>query len=326
MSAAAAIDRTDRPDVRWRRLLPEVRGRLVHDAPLAPLTWFKVGGPADALFVPADEEDLVRLLDALDPAVPVTMLGYGSNVIVRDGGIAGLVVRLPKSFARIEVRHCRIVAGAAAGDVLVASTAAGAGIAGFEFLRGIPGTLGGAVRSNAGAFGGALSDVVRRIRIHDRTGGGTRWVPASELAFGYRSSALPRDWIVLALEMEGRPDARERIARRMEALIAERERSQPLRTRTGGSTFRNPPGARAWELIAAAGCRGLRLGGARVSEKHCNFLINEGGASAADLEALGEEVRRRVREATGVTLEWEIERLGRPADSRTTCEKREEGP
>lgn len=312
MNAAAVMERGERPAPVWRDQLPEVRGRLVFDAPLAPLTWFKVGGPADVLFQPADEDDLVRVLAGLDPAVPVTVLGYGSNVIVRDGGIAGLVVRLPKSFARMEIHHCCIIAGAAAGDVLLANTAAEAGIAGFEFLRGIPGTIGGAVRSNAGAFGGELSDVVRRIRIHDRAQGSRRWVEASEFAFGYRTSAIPREWIVLALEMEGRPDSREKIARRMEALIAERERSQPLRTRTGGSTFRNPPAARAWELIEAAGCRGLRLGGARVSEKHCNFLINEGGI-AADLEALGEEVRRRVRETSGITLEWEIERLGRSA-------------
>ncbi len=310
MSAAAVIERDDRGDGEWLRSLPTVRGRLVRDAPLAPLTWFKVGGPAQILFQPADEDDLVRLLDTLDPAVPVTMLGYGSNVIVRDGGIPGLVVRLPKSFARIEIHHRRIVAGAAVGDVLLANRAAEAGIAGLEFLRGIPGTLGGAVRSNAGAFGGELSDVVRRLRIHDRAAGCSRWVEADELAFGYRTSALPRDWIVLALEMEGRAAPREDIARRMEVLIAERERTQPLRTRTGGSTFRNPAGRRAWELIEAAGCRGLRLGGARVSEKHCNFLINETG-SAADLEALGEEVRRRVREASGIILEWEIERLGR---------------
>ncbi|RMF13489.1 MAG: FAD-binding protein, partial [Alphaproteobacteria bacterium] len=234
MNAAAAIERGGSPALVWRDLLPEVRGRLAFDAPLAPLTWFKVGGPADVLFQPADEADLVRVLAALDPAVPITVLGYGSNVIVRDGGIAGLVVRLPKSFARIEIHHCRIIAGAAAGDVLLANTAAEAGIAGFEFLRGIPGTIGGAVRSNAGAFGGELSDVVRRIRIHDRAQGSSRWVAAEEFAFGYRKSAIPREWVVLALEMEGRPDSREKIARRMEALIAERERSQPLRTRTGG--------------------------------------------------------------------------------------------
>ncbi len=291
--------------------LPAVRGRLVPNAPLARYSWFRTGGPAEVLFEPADEVDLAEFLAALDPAIPVTVIGVGSNLLIRDGGVAGVVIRLGKPFAGIDIDGTEIVAGAGATDIAVSHAAQRAGLAGLEFLRGIPGTVGGAVRMNAGAYDREVADVLGAARIVLRAGA-LRTLAACEIGFSYRRSALPPGSIVVGARFGGHPDTPAAIAARMERITAEREATQPVRTRTGGSTFKNPPGSRrAWELIDAAGCRGLRRGDAMVSEKHANFLVNTGHASAADLEALGEEVRRRVHAATGIMLEWEIERIGR---------------
>ena len=289
--------------------LPAVRGRYKENAPLAPVTWFRVGGPADVLFRPADVDDLSHFLAARPADVPITVLGVASNVLIRDGGVRGVVIRLGREFAGIAVDGAEIHAGAAAMDVIVARLAGGAGIAGLEFLSGVPGTIGGALRMNAGAFGGEMRDVV--VAADALAGDGRRHrLGAGELGFGYRSAAVPADWIFVSAHLRGSPGDAAAIARRMDENRASREQTQPRRVRTGGSTFTNPPGAKAWELIEAAGCRGLTRGGAMVAEKHCNFLINTGAATAADLEALGEEVRRRVLESTGVQLHWEIRRLG----------------
>jgi UDP-N-acetylmuramate dehydrogenase len=290
--------------------LPPVRGRLAADAPLGALTWFRTGGAAEVLFRPADVEDLAMFLAALDPAVPVTVIGAGSNLIVRDGGVSGVVIRLPSSFARIAVEVDGIVAGAAALDLTVAETAADAGLAGLAFLSGIPGTIGGAVAMNAGAYGTETGAVLDWAEVVTREGFCAR---RDDLTFAYRRSSLPEGAIVTAVRLRAAPGDRASIAAEMAAIRAAREATQPVRARTGGSTFKNPAhGPKAWELIDRAGCRGLTRGAAQVSEKHCNFLLNLGGATAADIEGLGEEVRRRVHEATGVTLEWEIRRIGRP--------------
>ncbi len=305
----------------WRdtitRLAP--RGRLLRDHPLAPYTWFRVGGPADLFFQPADEEDLLVVLEALPPEVPVTMLGTGSNLLVRDGGVRGLVVRPGKALGEVAITGTRIRAGAGAGDVRIAEKAAAAGIAGLAFLRGIPGTIGGGLRTNAGAFGGELADVLVAARLFDRRCGRVVTWERDAFAFGYRESALTRDQIVLAVELEGRPGDPDAIRREMAAILRAREQTQPLRTRTGGSTFKNPPGHKAWELIDRAGCRGLAVAGARISEKHCNFIIAEETATAGDIEELGREVRRRVYALTGVLLEWEIERIGEPLPERASA-------
>ncbi|MBK5919702.1 UDP-N-acetylenolpyruvoylglucosamine reductase [Rhodothalassium salexigens] len=294
--------------------LPAVRGRLTPDAPLQDLCWFRTGGPADVLFEPADAADLAQFIRQLDRGVPVTVLGLGSNVLVRDGGIAGVVVRLGARFRPVTVDGCRVEAGAGASGMQVATAARTAGLAGFEFLRGVPGTVGGAVAMNAGAYGQDTSDVLVEVQGVTPEGHLVRRAKA-EIGFGYRQAPGVADLIVTAAVFEGRPDDPGAIQDRMDRIAAEREASQPLRTRTTGSTFKNPPGdRRAWELIDRAGCRGLTRGHAQVSEKHCNFLINrESRASAAELEGLGEEVRRRVAETFGVTLDWEIRRLGRPA-------------
>ncbi len=304
----------------WRDALTQraPRGRLLRDHPLAPYSWFRVGGPADLFFQPADEEDLLAVVEALPPEVPVTILGYGSNLLVRDGGVRGLVVRPGKALGAIAITGTRIRAGAGAGDVLIAEKAAEAGIAGLAFLRGIPGTIGGGLRTNAGAFGGALADVLVRARLFDRRWGQVVTWEQDDFAFGYRQSALTREQIVLAVELEGRPGDPDAIRREMATIIRAREESQPLRTRTGGSTFKNPPGHKAWQLIDRAGCRGLTVGGARISEKHCNFIIADETATAADIEELGREVRRRVYALTGVLLEWEIERIGEPLPERAS--------
>lgn len=301
-----------KPPPRLLDRLPPVRGRLTPDAPLSAITWFRVGGPAEVLFRPADREDLLAFLAAKPADVPVTVIGVGSNLLVRDGGVPGVVLRLARGFADIAVEGEEVEAGAAALDVNVAKVAADAGLAGLEFLVGVPGTIGGAVRMNAGAYGGELKDAVVWVEAADPQGRVHRLTPA-ELNLGYRSSGLPPDWIVLKARLRGRPDELAAIRARMEAITSQRGASQPVRSRTGGSTFANPPGARAWELIDAAGCRGLKLGGAQVSELHCNFLINTGTATAADLEALGEEVRRRVKRVTGIKLRWEIKVIGVPA-------------
>ncbi len=302
--------------------LPEARGRIVRNAPLAPLTWFRVGGPADALFLPADEEDLAAFLEALPADVPVTPFGVGSNLLVRDGGVRGVVVRLGRRFGDVRILDGqRVRAGAAALAARVAEAAAASGIAGLEFLRGIPGTVGGVLAMNAAAYGGGADRILRRAEAIDRQGRTVRLEP-DEMGFGYRRCAAAEGRIFLAAEFEGRADAPDAVRERMRSLLARREDSQPTRSRTGGSTFRNPggrPGAgsdggawieSAWRLIDAAGCRGLRHGGAAVSEKHANFLINRGDATASDLESLAERVRERVRARSGVCLEWEIRRIG----------------
>jgi UDP-N-acetylmuramate dehydrogenase len=289
--------------------LAPVRGSLRRDVPLAPLTWLRVGGPAEAVFHPADADDLAVFLRALPAGVPVLPMGVASNLLVRDGGVSGVVIRLGGPLARIAVEHDTVVAGAGALDQRVAQAAQRAGLGGLEFYIGIPGTIGGAVRMNAGAFGGETKDRLLWAEALDRRGELHR-LGAPELGFAYRRSALAADWIVTRAAFRGERDEPEAISARMDAIRAEREAAQPLRVATGGSTFKNPPGHKAWQLIDAAGCRGLRLGAAMVSEKHCNFLVNTGGASANEVERLGELVRRRVREHSGVELEWEVIRIG----------------
>jgi UDP-N-acetylmuramate dehydrogenase len=288
--------------------LAKPRGRLTADAPLGPQTWFGTGGPAEVLFRPTDAEDLASFLRALPDDVPVTVLGVGSNLLVRDGGVKGVVIRLMRGFTAIVVEGREVVAGAGAPDLNVALTAREHALGGLEFLSGIPGTIGGAIAMNAGAYGGELGEVLISAEAVDRAGN-RHEVGADHFAFRYRHSGAPADWIFTSARLLAAPgDARE-IARRIAEIDTTRGESQP-RSRTGGSTFVNPPGHKAWELIDQAGCRGLRIGQAQVSGKHCNFLINLGGAAASDIEALGEEVRRRVREKCGVTLQWEIHRIG----------------
>jgi UDP-N-acetylmuramate dehydrogenase len=301
--------------------LPAVRGRYTENAPLGPVTWFRVGGPAEVMFRPVDAADLAGFLAGKPADVPVIVLGVGSNLLVRDGGVPGVVVRLGRGFAGIETEGDEVRAGAGALDVNVALVAGDAGIAGLEFLSGVPGTIGGALRMNAGAYGAETKDVVVGARAVDPVGR-VRDLDPEDLGFGYRCCAVPRDWIFVSARLRGRLGDRAAIARRTEEIRTAREQTQPIRSRTGGSTFANPPGGKAWELIDRAGCRGLTRGGAQVSEKHCNFLINTGNATAADLEALGEEVRRRVFETSGVRLEWEIQRIGVAAEQPTVREVR----
>jgi UDP-N-acetylmuramate dehydrogenase len=296
----------------WRDHLPDVRGRIGFDAPMAPFTWFRVGGPAEVLFRPADLDDLMTFLDGLPPEIPITTIGVGSNLLVRDGGVPGVVIRLTGPFAIIEASQNSITAGAGALDVTVAKLAQEAGITGLEFLSGIPGTIGGALKMNAGAFGTEMKDVTVSAEALDRTGQ-LHIFSLDDLGFSYRHCALDSSWIFLAATLKGRLGEPADIAARMDEIRAGREAAQPIRARTGGSTFANPPGHSAWKLIDAAGCRGLVRGGAQVSEKHCNFLLNLGDATAADIEDLGEEVRRRVLEASGVELSWEIRRIGERA-------------
>lgn len=284
--------------------------RLRMGADLSKTNWFRVGGQAEYLFKPENTEDLAAFLGVLPAEVPVTVLGVGSNVIVRDGGIDGVVVKLGRGFAGIDAMGTEIVAGAAALDVHVAHVACEQGIAGFEFLSGIPGTMGGAVRMNGGAYGSDVSQILVMCEVVQRDGM-VRWVKKEEMGFVYRNCGLPDGAVVTRAWMCGKEGDRNAIAARMQEIQMAREGTQPVRSRTGGSTFKNPEGHKAWELIDKAGCRGLTMGGAQVSELHCNFLINTGEATAADIEALGEEVRRRVKEATGVSLEWEIKRIGR---------------
>ncbi len=292
--------------------LPPLRGRVAHDAPFAPQTWFRVGGPAEALVRPADAEDLAQFLGALAPEMPVTTIGTASNLIIRDGGIPGVVLRLAgRGFGTVEVERDGVIAGAGALDATVAEHAAAAGLAGLEFLSGIPGTVGGAVAMNAGAYGGDVAACLDWAELVTRGGELVR-VPAPALGLSYRTARLPPGAVVVRARFRASPGDPASIAARMAEIRASREATQPVRARTGGSTFRNPEGSRAWELIAAAGGRGLRIGGAQCSEKHCNFLLNLGDATAADLESLGEELRRRVRAMCGVQLEWEIKRLGIP--------------
>jgi UDP-N-acetylmuramate dehydrogenase len=292
--------------------LPAVRGRLSGNAPLDKITWFRVGGPAEVMFRPADADDLAEFLKNRPADVPVTVVGVGSNLLVRDGGVPGVVVRLGRAFTDIVIEGTTIRAGAGALDLNVAIAARAAEVAGLEFLSGIPGTVGGALRMNAGAYGVEIKDVVVKARALDDKGAFRDLDPAA-LGFGYRRCQVPEDWIFVSAEFAGRRGSKAEIARCMAEIQAARESSQPIRTPTGGSTFANASDAKAWELIDRAGCRGLKRGGAMVSTMHCNFLINTGTATAADLEGLGEEVRRRVFEKTGVRLEWEIRRIGVPA-------------
>lgn len=291
--------------------LPTVAGKLTAHAPLAPLVWFKSGGSADWLFEPKDVADLQAFLRDLDPAVPVMPLGLGSNLIVRDGGVPGVVVRLGKAFAKVSLcADLTLDCGAGASGILVSSTARDNGIAGLEFLRSIPGTVGGFVRMNGGAYGGEVKDILVDCDVVLRDGS-LQTLAATDLHYTYRHSELPDGAIVVAARFKGRPGMAEDIQAEMDRISASREASQPLRSKTGGSTFKNPPGHKAWELVDAAGCRGLTLGGAQVSEKHCNFLLNLGEATSAEIEALGDEVRRRVKAHSGVDLEWEIQRVGK---------------
>jgi len=294
--------------------MPTLRGPLQPDAPMAPLSWFRTGGPAEALFSPADEEDLALFLAGCPPDIPTLVIGLGSNLLVRDGGVPGVVIRLGKGFSGITVQEDhRIRAGTGAPDVKVARVAAEAGIDGLTFLRGIPGAIGGALRMNGGAYGGETADVLVEARGLDGRGG-LHVLPAAEMRFSYRHCAAPEDLVFTEALFEGRPGDPAAILAAMTAITDSRAATQPVNTRTGGSTFKNPqdtaPGEKAWELIDRAGCRGLRIGDAGVSKLHCNFLVNHGSATGHDVEALGEEVRRRVREHSGVTLEWEIKRVG----------------
>ncbi|MCB5946012.1 UDP-N-acetylmuramate dehydrogenase [Acidocella sp. KAb 2-4] len=293
-------------------VIPATRGRLAEHAPLAPMTWFRVGGPAEFLLRPADVEDLCAFLKALPLEMPVTVIGAASNLIVRDGGINGVVIKLARGFGEVALEEGAIIAGAAALDVTVSEYAAEAGLTGLEFLSGIPGTIGGAVAMNAGAYGGEIAQVLDWAEIVTRAGELIR-VPAERLGLSYRHANLPADSVVVRARLRARPGEPALIGAKMAEIKAKREASQPVRARTGGSTFANPPGQKAWELIDAAGCRGLTKGQAQVSELHCNFLLNLGEATAAELEGLGEEVKRRVQEQSGVTLRWEIKRIGVPA-------------
>ena len=290
--------------------MSRLRGRLIANQPLAELTWFRVGGPAQVLFMPEDEEDLSYFLAHLPPEIPVTVIGLGSNLIVRDGGVPGAVIRLGRGFSDIAVDDgLRIRAGAAVPDVKVARAAQEAAIAGLSFLRGIPGGIGGALRMNGGAYGSETKDVLVAARGVDRSGRICSFANA-EMQYTYRQCGVPEDVIFTQALFQGTPGDPVAIGAEMGKITESREATQPIRSRTGGSTFKNPPGRKAWQLIDAAGCRGLIAGAAQVSQLHCNFLINQGGASAADIETLGETVRSRVRETSGVDLEWEIKRIG----------------
>ena len=293
-----------------RSAMPSLRGRLLANQSLADLTWFRVGGPAQVLFMPEDESDLAYLLANLPAEIPVTVIGLGSNLIVRDGGVAGVVVRLGRGFGDTAIEPgARLRAGAAVPDVRVAKAAQEAGIAGLAFLRGIPGAIGGALRMNGGAYGGETKDILIEARGVDRNGNVTV-LGNADMHYSYRHCGAPEDVIFTSALLQGRPGDPQAIAAEMDKITESREATQPVKSRTGGSTFKNPPGHKAWQLIDAAGCRGLVVGDAQVSGMHCNFLINRGSARAADIEGLGEEVRRRVRENSGVELEWEIKRIG----------------
>lgn len=291
--------------------LPKVSGKLTADAPLAPLVWFKSGGTAQWLFEPKDMPDLQGFLRDLDPATPVMALGLGSNMIVRDGGVSGVVVRLGKAFAKVTpVDATTLDCGGGASGILVSSTARDAGITGLEFLRSIPGTVGGFVRMNGGAYGGEVKDILVDCDVAMRDGELVT-LKVADLEYSYRHSELPDGAIVVAARFRGRPGEPDAIQAEMDRISASREASQPLRSKTGGSTFKNPDGHKAWQLVDEAGCRGLQIGGAQVSEKHTNFLINTGDATSADIEELGEEVRRRVKAKSGIDLQWEIQRVGK---------------
>jgi UDP-N-acetylmuramate dehydrogenase len=291
-------------------MLPPVRGSLVRGAPLKDLVWFRAGGPAEVLFRPADADDLAGFLATRPESLRISVIGVGSNLLVRDGGIPGVVVRLSSAFGKIETDGTRLRAGAAALDGAVARAAADAGIAGLEFLRGVPGTIGGALKMNAGCYGREIKDVFVEATAIDGKGNRIR-LSSADMGFEYRKArGASDDLIFIEAVLEGTRDEPAAIRARIEELSANREASQPIKSKTGGSTFKNPLGHKAWQLIDEAGCRGLMVGAAQVSEKHTNFLINTGEATAAELEALGEEVRKRVKEKAGIALEWEIKRVG----------------
>jgi len=292
-----------------KRTMPELRGRVLANQSLAELTWFRVGGPAQLLFMPEDETDLSYFLAHLPADLAVTVIGLGSNLIVRDGGVPGAVVRLGRGFNEIAIEGTRVRAGAAVPDVKVARAAQEAGIAGLSFMRGIPGAVGGALRMNGGAYGRETKDAVIEARAVDRRGR-IHVVGNADMHYAYRHCGAPDDYIFTEATFAGEPGDPSAIAAEMEKITAAREETQPVKSRTGGSTFKNPPGGKAWQLIDAAGCRGLKRGDAQVSQMHCNFLINLGHATAADIETLGETVRRKVEEQSGVKLEWEIKRIG----------------
>ena len=289
--------------------MPTLRGRLLANQSLAELTWFRVGGPAQVLFMPEAEQDLSYALANLPAEIAVTVIGLGSNLIVRDGGVPGVAIRLGRGFGNVTVEDTRIRAGAAVPDVKVARAAQEAGIAGLSFMRGIPGGVGGALRMNGGAYGRETKDALIEARAVDRQGR-IHVLRNADMGYTYRHCGVPGDYIFTEALYQGERDDPAVIVAEMDKITESREATQPIKSRTGGSTFKNPPGHKAWQLIDAAGCRGLKVGGAQVSEMHCNFLINRGGATAADIEALGENVRRRVKETSGVALEWEIERIG----------------
>ena len=291
--------------------LPPVRGTFAEGAALKDLVWFRAGGPAEILYRPADADDLATFIAARCEDTRVSVIGVGSNLLVRDGGIPGVVVRLPGVFGKVSAEGTRVRVGAAALDAAVARAAADAGIAGLEFLRGIPGTIGGALRMNAGCYGREIKDIFVEATAIDGKGNKLT-LSAADMEFVYRKSGTPDDLIFVEAVFEGERGNADEIRTRMNTLVEQRESTQPVKSKTGGSTFKNPPGHKAWQLIDEAGCRGLTRGGAQVSEKHCNFLINFGDATAADIEGLGEDVRARVKEKSGVTLEWEIKRVGVP--------------
>jgi UDP-N-acetylmuramate dehydrogenase len=294
--------------------LPKVRGRLTPGAPLGPMTWFGVGGPAEVLFKPQDREDLVNFVYACPRDIPITVLGVASNLIIRDGGIPGVVIRMGREFAQIEAQDTNVLAGAAALDMNVALLAAKHSIAGLEFFSGIPGTIGGALRMNAGAYGGETKDVLIAADVLFRDGA-VKEMTAADMGLSYRHNDLPEEVIFLGGRFRGQAGDLPEIERRMDEIKNKRAESQPIRTKTGGSTFANPaPDKRAWQVIDGAGLRGFRVGGAQISDMHCNFMINTGGATAADIERLGEEVRKRVAEKTGIMLRWEIKRIGIPLE------------
>ena len=300
----------------WRDAIPEVRGKLLRDEPLGPYTWFRVGGAAEVLFLPADAEDLAEFLKALDPGVPVTVLGVGSNVIVRDGGVEGVVIRLAgRPWAQITTEGDTITAGAGALDSMVARASAKAGIGGLEFYAGIPGTIGGALTMNAGCYGSETKDVLVSARGLTRAGERVDYALA-DFGYTYRHSEAPADIIWLEATYRGRPDDPEAVQARIDEITSRREQTQPIREKTGGSTFKNPPGHSSWKLVDETGWRGKLFsvtgGGAKFSELHSNFMINPGEATAADIEGLGEAVRTDVQSKLGVNLEWEIKRIGRP--------------
>ncbi len=292
--------------------LPDVRGSLRADVLLAPFTWLRVGGAAEALFMPKDEADLAHFLSSTPDYIPVQILGVASNTIIRDGGVKGVVIRLGPNFGKVSTDGLQVRAGAAALDKTVAKKAAAAGIAGLEFYAGVPGTIGGALRMNAGCYGSETQDVLVSVVALDRTGR-RQVMSLEEMDYSYRHCGAPQDLIFTEALYEGRADSPSAITQRMDDITAKREASQPIKEKTGGSTFKNPEGHSAWKLIDAAGCRGLRVGGAQMSEQHCNFMINADNAKAADLEKLGETVRARVLESQGVELNWEVRRIGEPA-------------